>query len=86
MGRLSTIRRACYKVRYLTVTSLSLRPDFAVCVGPPGQTVDSALSEVGLQQAEAAGVYLKDVKFNSVFVSDMLRAKQVGHFHSSTTL
>ncbi|XP_029910510.1 putative fructose-2,6-bisphosphatase TIGAR A [Myripristis murdjan] len=41
-----------------------------------GQTIDSPLSEVGLQQAEAAGRYLKDVKFSNVFVSDMLRAQQ----------
>ncbi|XP_054589457.1 probable fructose-2,6-bisphosphatase TIGAR A isoform X2 [Nothobranchius furzeri] len=41
-----------------------------------GQAIDSALSETGLQQAEAAGFYLKDVKFSHVFVSDMLRARQ----------
>uniref|UniRef100_A0A672HP12 TP53 induced glycolysis regulatory phosphatase a n=1 Tax=Salarias fasciatus TaxID=181472 RepID=A0A672HP12_SALFA len=41
-----------------------------------GQAIDSPLSEVGFQQAEAAGRYLKDVKFTNVFVSDMLRAKQ----------
>ncbi|XP_054633873.1 probable fructose-2,6-bisphosphatase TIGAR A isoform X2 [Dunckerocampus dactyliophorus] len=41
-----------------------------------GQAIDSALSDVGLQQAEAAGRYLKDVKFTNVFVSDMLRARQ----------
>lgn len=44
---------------------------------PTGQAIDSALSEVGLQQAEAAGRYLKDVQFSNVFVSDMLRAQQV---------
>lgn len=42
-----------------------------------GQAIDSPLSEIGLQQAEAAGRYLKDVKFSNVFVSDMLRAQQV---------
>lgn len=42
-----------------------------------GQAIDSRLSEIGQQQAEAAGQYLKDVKFSNVFVSDMLRAKQV---------
>lgn len=42
-----------------------------------GQTIDSGLSEIGLQQAEAAGRYLKDVLFSNVFVSDMLRAQQV---------
>lgn len=46
----------------------------------PGQTIDSDLSEIGLQQAEAAGCYLKDVKFHNVFVSSMLRARQVRCF------
>ncbi|XP_042352712.1 probable fructose-2,6-bisphosphatase TIGAR A [Plectropomus leopardus] len=41
-----------------------------------GQAIDSPLSDAGLQQAEAAGRYLKDVKFTNVFVSDMLRARQ----------
>ncbi|XP_051917759.1 probable fructose-2,6-bisphosphatase TIGAR A [Hippocampus zosterae] len=41
-----------------------------------GQTIDCPLSEVGLRQAEAAGHYLKDVKFSNLFVSDMLRARQ----------
>nr|XP_057943452.1 probable fructose-2,6-bisphosphatase TIGAR A [Doryrhamphus excisus] len=41
-----------------------------------GQAIDCALSDVGLQQAEAAGRYLKDVTFTNVFVSDMLRARQ----------
>ncbi|XP_070763168.1 probable fructose-2,6-bisphosphatase TIGAR A [Enoplosus armatus] len=41
-----------------------------------GQAIDAPLSEIGLQQAEAAGRYLKDVKFSSVFVSNMLRAQQ----------
>ncbi|KAM8751330.1 putative fructose-2,6-bisphosphatase TIGAR A isoform 1-T1 [Acanthopagrus schlegelii] len=41
-----------------------------------GQAIDCPLSETGLQQAEAAGCYLKDVTFSSVFVSDMLRAQQ----------
>ncbi|XP_044049011.1 probable fructose-2,6-bisphosphatase TIGAR A [Siniperca chuatsi] len=41
-----------------------------------GQAIDSHLSEIGLQQAEAAGRYLKDVKFSNVFVSDMMRAQQ----------
>ncbi|KAM9352082.1 putative fructose-2,6-bisphosphatase TIGAR A [Symphorus nematophorus] len=41
-----------------------------------GRLIDSPLSEMGLQQAEAAGHYLKDVKFSNVFASDMLRAKQ----------
>ncbi|KAF7659991.1 hypothetical protein LDENG_00289110 [Lucifuga dentata] len=41
-----------------------------------GQTIDSPLSEIGLQQAEAAGQYLENVKFTNIFVSDMLRAQQ----------
>ncbi|XP_038561755.1 probable fructose-2,6-bisphosphatase TIGAR A isoform X2 [Micropterus salmoides] len=41
-----------------------------------GQAIDSPLSEIGLQQADAAGRYLKDVKFSNVFVSDMIRAQQ----------
>ncbi|XP_077425669.1 putative fructose-2,6-bisphosphatase TIGAR A [Vanacampus margaritifer] len=41
-----------------------------------GQAIDCPLSEVGLQQAEDAGRYLKDVKFSNLFVSDMLRARQ----------
>ncbi|TNN24805.1 putative fructose-2,6-bisphosphatase TIGAR A [Liparis tanakae] len=42
-----------------------------------GQAIDSSLSETGRQQAEAAGRYLQDVQFSNVFVSDMLRARQV---------
>ncbi|KAK2918139.1 hypothetical protein Q8A73_004885 [Channa argus] len=41
-----------------------------------GQAINSPLSETGLEQAEAAGRYLKGVKFSNVFVSDMLRAQQ----------
>uniref|UniRef100_A0A3Q0R7X8 TP53 induced glycolysis regulatory phosphatase a n=1 Tax=Amphilophus citrinellus TaxID=61819 RepID=A0A3Q0R7X8_AMPCI len=41
-----------------------------------GQAIDLPLSETGLIQAEAAGWYLRDVKFSNVFASDMLRAKQ----------
>ncbi|KAK2867155.1 hypothetical protein QQF64_022834 [Cirrhinus molitorella] len=41
-----------------------------------GQKIDSPLSEIGIRQSEAAGQYLKDVKFTNVFVSDMKRAKQ----------
>ncbi|XP_052453602.1 probable fructose-2,6-bisphosphatase TIGAR A [Carassius gibelio] len=41
-----------------------------------GQKIDSPLSEIGIQQSEAAGQYLRDVKFTNVFVSDMKRAKQ----------
>lgn len=49
---------------------------------PPGQAIDSPLSETGLQQAEAAGLYLKDIVFSNVFVSDMLRARQVRCFRT----
>ncbi|KAM3608971.1 uncharacterized protein V6R79_007670 [Siganus canaliculatus] len=41
-----------------------------------GQAIDAPLSEIGQQQAEAAGRYLKNVRFSNVFVSDMLRAQQ----------
>lgn len=51
-----------------------------------GQTIDSALSEIGRQQAEAAGRYLKDVLFSNVFVSDMLRAQQVPLFNLTVPL
>lgn len=49
-------------------------------VSHKGQAIDASLSEIGQQQAEAAGQYLKDVRFSNVFVSDMLRAKQVECF------
>ncbi|KTG41833.1 hypothetical protein cypCar_00006534 [Cyprinus carpio] len=42
-----------------------------------GQKIDSPLSEIGIHKSEAAGQYLRDVKFTNVFVSDMKRAKQV---------
>ncbi|KAL0968533.1 hypothetical protein UPYG_G00268100 [Umbra pygmaea] len=41
-----------------------------------GQAIDSPLSDIGMQQAEAVGKYLTDVKFTNVFVSDMARARQ----------
>ncbi|XP_055011353.1 probable fructose-2,6-bisphosphatase TIGAR A [Boleophthalmus pectinirostris] len=41
-----------------------------------GQAIDSPLSNIGFKQADAAGLYLKDVKFSNVYVSDMLRARQ----------
>ncbi|CAL8360267.1 unnamed protein product [Lota lota] len=41
-----------------------------------GQAIDSCLSETGVQQAEAVGLYLKDVHFTNLFVSEMLRARQ----------
>ncbi|KAM4733448.1 putative fructose-2,6-bisphosphatase TIGAR A [Anableps anableps] len=41
-----------------------------------GQAIDSSLSETGLQQAAAAGLYLRDVRFSNVFSSNMLRARQ----------
>ncbi|XP_041964821.1 probable fructose-2,6-bisphosphatase TIGAR A isoform X1 [Alosa sapidissima] len=41
-----------------------------------GQSIDSPLSEIGERQAEAAGIYLRDVKFTNAFVSDMQRARQ----------
>ncbi|XP_012773785.1 fructose-2,6-bisphosphatase TIGAR B isoform X1 [Maylandia zebra] len=41
-----------------------------------GQGVDTLLSETGVQQAEAAGQYLKDIAFTKVFVSNLQRAVQ----------
>ncbi|KAJ0029624.1 hypothetical protein NQD34_004621 [Periophthalmus magnuspinnatus] len=41
-----------------------------------GQAIDSPLSDIGFKQADAAGLYLKDIKFSNVYVSDMLRARQ----------
>ncbi|XP_020664924.3 fructose-2,6-bisphosphatase TIGAR [Pogona vitticeps] len=41
-----------------------------------GQGIDMPLSETGFRQANAAGVYLSNVKFTHVFSSDLLRAKQ----------
>nr|XP_046234570.1 fructose-2,6-bisphosphatase TIGAR B [Scatophagus argus] len=41
-----------------------------------GQGVDTLLSEAGLQQGEAVGRYLRDIRFNSVFVSNLQRAIQ----------
>ncbi|XP_025932754.1 fructose-2,6-bisphosphatase TIGAR isoform X2 [Apteryx rowi] len=41
-----------------------------------GQGVDEPLSDIGFRQADAAGVFLSNVKFTHVFSSDLLRAKQ----------
>ncbi|XP_074859121.1 fructose-2,6-bisphosphatase TIGAR [Carettochelys insculpta] len=41
-----------------------------------GQGVDEPLSETGFKQADAAGIFLSNVKFTHVFSSDLLRAKQ----------
>ncbi|XP_035257275.1 fructose-2,6-bisphosphatase TIGAR B-like [Anguilla anguilla] len=41
-----------------------------------GQGIDTPLSETGRQQAGAAGLYLRDLKFTNVFASSMLRARQ----------
>ncbi|NXA38893.1 TIGAR bisphosphatase, partial [Eudromia elegans] len=41
-----------------------------------GQGVDEPLSDTGFRQADAAGVFLSNVKFTHVFSSDLLRAKQ----------
>ncbi|XP_062403420.1 probable fructose-2,6-bisphosphatase TIGAR A isoform X2 [Sardina pilchardus] len=40
------------------------------------KSIDSPLSEIGERQSEAAGIYLRDVKFTNAFVSDMQRARQ----------
>ncbi|KAF4787567.1 TP53 induced glycolysis regulatory phosphatase [Turdus rufiventris] len=41
-----------------------------------GQGVDEPLSSTGFRQADAAGLFLSNVKFTHVFSSDLLRAKQ----------
>ncbi|XP_060109927.1 fructose-2,6-bisphosphatase TIGAR [Heteronotia binoei] len=41
-----------------------------------GQGIDEPLSQMGFQQANAAGVFLSNVKFTHVYSSDLLRAKQ----------
>ncbi|NXJ16077.1 TIGAR bisphosphatase, partial [Odontophorus gujanensis] len=41
-----------------------------------GQGVDEPLSPTGFKQADAAGLFLSNVKFTHVFSSDLLRAKQ----------
>ncbi|KAF7668549.1 hypothetical protein LDENG_00004990 [Lucifuga dentata] len=41
-----------------------------------GQGVDTPLSETGVQQAEAVGQYLRDLRFHNVFVSNLQRAQQ----------
>ncbi|NXD16916.1 TIGAR bisphosphatase, partial [Nothocercus nigrocapillus] len=41
-----------------------------------GQGVDEPLSDTGFRQADAAGVFLSNVKFTHAFSSDLLRAKQ----------
>lgn len=82
MGKLSTTKTDCYKVKYKWHRQICDSVCFlcGYCLFPvvhKGQAIDSSLSEVGQQQAEAAGQYLRDVRFSDVFVSDMLRAKQV---------
>ncbi|XP_010885405.2 fructose-2,6-bisphosphatase TIGAR B isoform X2 [Esox lucius] len=41
-----------------------------------GQGVDTPLSEPGQLQAQAAGLYLRDIRFSNVFVSNLQRARQ----------
>ncbi|XP_015683652.1 fructose-2,6-bisphosphatase TIGAR [Protobothrops mucrosquamatus] len=41
-----------------------------------GQGVDEPLSDTGFKQANAAGMYLRHVRFTHVFTSDLLRARQ----------
>ncbi|XP_066224707.1 fructose-2,6-bisphosphatase TIGAR [Saccopteryx leptura] len=44
-----------------------------------GQGVDEPLSETGIKQAAAAGIFLSNVKFTHVFSSDLTRTKQTVH-------
>ncbi|KAJ8007066.1 hypothetical protein DPEC_G00113710 [Dallia pectoralis] len=41
-----------------------------------GQGVDTPLSEPGLQQAEATGLYLREIRFSNVFASNLQRARR----------
>ncbi|XP_063073127.1 fructose-2,6-bisphosphatase TIGAR B [Engraulis encrasicolus] len=41
-----------------------------------GQGIDSALSDIGLQQGREAGEYLREVHFHKAYSSNMQRAKQ----------
>ncbi|CAL8328579.1 unnamed protein product [Boreogadus saida] len=41
-----------------------------------GQGVDTTLSETGQRQAEAVGRYLRDLRFDAVYTSDLQRARQ----------
>ncbi|KAM6216233.1 fructose-2,6-bisphosphatase TIGAR [Rhynchocyon petersi] len=41
-----------------------------------GQGIDEPLSDTGFKQAEAAGIFLSNVKFTHVFSSDLTRTKQ----------
>ncbi|KAF7248224.1 Craniofacial development protein 2 [Varanus komodoensis] len=41
-----------------------------------GQGIDEPLSETGFKQANAAGIFLSNVRFTHVFASDLIRAKQ----------
>lgn len=72
--------RLCMRLQDLLPYMLSMCKLLYLPVLYVGQAIDSPLSEIGLQQAEAAGHYLKDVQFSNVFVSDMLRAQQVQSF------
>ncbi|KAK9399329.1 fructose-2-6-bisphosphatase TIGAR [Crotalus adamanteus] len=41
-----------------------------------GQGVDEPLTDTGFKQANAAGMYLRHIRFTHVFTSDLLRARQ----------
>lgn len=43
--------------------------------------MDTVLSDTGLQQGEAVGQYLRDIRFDTVFVSNLKRALQVRQIH-----
>lgn len=45
-----------------------------------GQGLDTVLSEIGIQQCEAVGRYLRDTKFSNIFVSDLQRTIQVRRY------
>ncbi|XP_058047052.1 fructose-2,6-bisphosphatase TIGAR isoform X2 [Ahaetulla prasina] len=41
-----------------------------------GQGLDEPLTDTGFKQANAAGMYLRHIRFTHVFTSDLIRAKQ----------
>lgn len=81
MVRRRTTKTSCCKVRLLGPRLQR----FALLAGPltidkisiSGQGVDTDLSETGIRQGEAVGKYLRDIRFNNVFVSNLRRAMQV---------
>lgn len=82
VAKRTTIEISCFKVSKNKKVSnndlydqlITLQTCLCVCLG---QGIDTLLSDTGHQQAAAAGVYLKDLHFTNVFVSNLQRAIQV---------